>query len=732
MNNENFHPVLKVPPLAHALHRWDEETKTLTYEYNGTDILTMTIPESDDVGFRHGSDGNMQSIALTQQLYIMVEKPMWVTARFCLSREAINMRPHRAGREQGIVAQNGNILIHEVNGLYDAAWDLLIDFHGCDWEWASGRFEETDCCRIAYMRVRLCEKPFFINLRMYYYRNHLGYRYYEPWNRQTKKTAVAGWCSWEAYRRDIDEKKLIEIAEFMQKNLKDYGLTYIQVDDGYQKMPLPYQAEKSMKDGWMTCEEEKFPRGHAGIVEDIKKYGFIPAIWTNANITNAEFPQEHSEDVICYKGEPLKGEWIDFLYSCTEKNLKEQVTPVFEGYRDAGYKYVKIDAIRHLLFDGMHEAVRLGIMTNEEAEQRFRAYMEATKTGMSKDMYYLASWGEMHEVVGLVDACRISMDANPTWAGIRMQLFEMARWLHIHRILFLNDPDHVCVRTKPEWAKSVLSLISLAGGLYMLSDIPEAYTEEKLDIIRKTLPPLTTVTAETGPLNLEFPAYTWTKLHGFAVQSHETPVEMEDVDLKEAWDMAGIYPTMHDAHPFSSLWSFHLDSAGEQWCVVGRFATVPLAAAEIHLEQVNLDPKESWYAFDFWEEKYLGIVDGTLKCRALDLGCCQIIGLRKVQKIPQLLASTRHVSMDAVSVQEIVWREKRLMVRVKGAEGMRVKYYFAVPKEYRPVKAEAIGGSYTTIEMHENSVVCVELVFSGENAQIILEERGWTLENRRN
>lgn len=720
MNNENFHPVQQVPPLAHALHKWDEKTKTLSYEYNGTDILRVTIPESKDVGFRHGSDGNMQSIALMQQIYIMVEKPMWVTVRFCLSGETVNMQPHRAGCEQGIAAQNGNILIYGVNGLYDAAQDLLIDFHGCDWEWISGRFEETAGRRIAYMRVRLCEKPFFMNLRMYYYRNHLGYRYYEPWNRRTKKSAVAGWCSWEAYRRDINEDKLSEIAAFMQKNLKAYGLEYIQVDDGYQKMPLPYQAEKSLKEGWMTCDEKKFPKGHAGIVEEIRKHGFIPAIWTNANITNEGFPKEHPEDVIFHEGKPLKGEWIDFLYSCTEENLKKQVIPVFEGYRDAGYQYVKIDAIRHLLFDGMHEAVRLGIMTNEEAEQRFRAYMEATKEGMSEEMYYLASWGEMHEVVGLADACRISMDANPTWAGIRMQLFEMARWFHTQRILFLNDPDHVCVRTKPEWAKSVLSLISLAGGLYMLSDTPEAYTEEKLNIIRKTMPPLTTVTAETGPLNPEFPAYTWTKLHGFAVQSHETPVEMEEVEMKEAWDMAGIYPTMHNAHPFSSLWSFHLESAGEQWCVVGRFATVPLAASVICLEQIHLNPDEAWHVFDFWEEKYLGVITGTLKCRELELGCCQILGLRRVQKIPQFLASTRHVSMDAVSVRRIIWKDNRLTVKLRGAAGMQAKYYFAVPEEYSAVKAEAAGGNCISCELHEKGIVCVEFEFSGEDAQITL------------
>ena len=733
MNNEKFHSVQQVPPLAHALHKWREDKKRLSYEYNGVDIISMEIPESKEVGFRHGSDGNMQSIAQVQQIYIMVEKPMWVTVRFRLTREAICMRPHRAGSEEGIIGQNGNVLIYGVNGLYDPAWDLLIDVNGCEWHWVGEQFEEEESGRVAYMQVRLCEKPLFLNLKMHYYRNHLGYKYYEPWKKKTNKKAVAGWCSWEAFRRDIDEVKIDGIAAFMEKNLKDYGMEYIQIDDGYQKMPLPYCAEGTMKEGWMTCEESKFPRGHEWIVNDIQKHGFIPGIWTNANITNVDFPMIHPEDVIFHEGKPLMGEWIDYLYSCTPENLKKQVTPVFEGFREAGYKYVKIDAIRHLLFDGMHEAVRLGIMSNEEAEQRFRSYMEATKKGMSEDMYYLASWGEMHEVVGVADACRISMDANPTWAGVHMQLFEMARWYHTQRILFLNDPDHVCVRTKPEWAKSLLSLISLAGGLCMLSDTQDAYTEEKLAIIRKTLPPLTTCTAETGPLNTDFPAYTWTKLHGFAVQSHETPVEMENVNLKDAYDMAGIYPSMNDAHPFSTLWGFHLNHAGESWCVMGRFATVPLKAGTIGLAQIGINPEQNYHVFDFWEERYLGVMAGEVPVRELKLGECQILTFRKVQKIPQFLASTRHVSMDAVSVLQVEWKERVLRIKLKGVIGAKETYYFALPQSYLLMNAELSGGTYNLKgkgEKHSNScaqaadIIGVEILFEEEEAVLALNFKG--------
>lgn len=252
----------------------------------------------------------------------------------------------------------------------------------------------------------------------------------------------------------------------------------------------------------------------------------------------------------------------------------------------------------------------------------------------------------------------------------------------------------------------------------MLSDTTDAYTEEKLEIIQKTLPPLTTCTAETGPLDLDFPAYTWTKLHGFAVQSHDTPVEMEDVNLKDAYDMAGIYPTMDNDHPFSSLWSFHMNHAGETWCVVGRIATIPLKACKISLEHINLDPTQRYHVFDFWKETYLGIVEESINVRELGLGECQILAFRKVKEVPQFVASTRHVSMDAISVQKCMWIDGKLQMSFEGIPGTSERYYFAVPEEYMLGKIESEGGT-CTLTPKEN-IMCLEIAFQKADVNIVL------------
>lgn len=705
MNNENFHPVLTEPPITHALHHWDPETGLLCYEYNGINVLEVRVPSGTDLGFRHGSDGSMQSVQYFQQVYLSCEPACTAEITVRLHKDALNMRPERAQADQAVLGTLPGITNFGVNGMYDPEWDLLIDWHGRPWHWLEQTFRsEGQVFATVRFMAELCMSALFINLRPWYYARHLGYETFRPWVQRSNPIAVCGWCSWEAYRRNVSQDKIENVAAFFSKELRPYGLEFLQLDDGYQAMPLPVNAEMSMDEGWMTCDEIKFPAGHEAIISTIQKYDLTPAIWVNANITNPDFPKTHPESVLWNNGNPMKGEWIDFIYSCNEKTLSEQVEPIFNAFRKAGYQYIKIDAIRHLLFDGLHECVRLGLISNAEASNRFRAFMQAARKGMGQGIYFLASWGEMHEIIGIADACRISMDANPTWAGVRMQLFESARWFHTHRILFTNDPDHVCVRTSSEWAKSILSLISLSGEIYMLSDSLEAYTAEKLDILRKTIPPLNTVAGETGPLNIAYPAYTWTKLHGFAVQSHEAPVNAENVSLSEALNIAGWAADRDALHPFSTLWSFAMAHHGLFWRVMLRVATTPLRAGEIALESIALDPEKTYIAFDFWSQTYLGEISGAFYAPELELGCCQVVAFYEKSDIPMVIASSRHVSMDAVSILHHDANNHSLNLSVSGVPGTVEQYYIYLPDvtyEYHihGAKEKERNGNLLTIEL---------------------------------
>ena len=471
------------------------------------------------------------------------------------------------------------------------------------------------------------------------------------------------------------------VSQFFGETLAPYGLEYIQLDDGYERQPIPPNANGLIADAWLETNEQ-FPGGHQAIVNHIKTEGLIPGIWTNSNITNPDFAQTQPEALIKNEaGEPMLGEWIDYLLNGEPETLQKHVAPYYRGLRELGYEYFKTDAIRHSIFDGLHEAVRQGLMSNKEAAARFRAILQTAREAIGDSAYFLASWGVLSEAVGLVDACRIAMDANPTWAGVRMQLVESARWFHTQRVLFCNDPYHICARAKLEWVRSLCSLVSITGQLYMLSDPLADYDEDRLEIIRKTLPPLETVTAETGCLPLDFPAFTWTKLHGFAVP-RENPVEAEDVTVQEARYIGGDYPTIDDDHPFGSLWAIHLQQAQRQWCVMSRFGIRPLPPSHIPLQNLALNPRQEYHVFDFWAQEYLGIVSGQVTCGELELGHCQILSLLPVLERPQFVATSRHLSMGAVSLRSESWGDNTLTLALAGIVGDTKSIWVSLPEGF--------------------------------------------------
>lgn len=705
-------------PLVHAADHWDPQTRVLSYTYNNREIMRMVIPGTIEPGYRHTSDGDLQGWPFYQQLYFMLDEPAEVEVVLTFSRDAVAMRPHRALAGQAIRGQAGRPLTAGVNGLYDVTQDLLIDWNGRPWSWVGARLTpNADGDLVGRLRVTLGPKPWFVNVRPHYYRTHLGYAYHRPWARRPDTKAVSGWCSWEAYRRDVSQEDVTRAARQLGASLGPYGLEYIQLDDGYEPMPVPAVADEAMPASWLTTNE-RFPAGHAGIVQSVREHGLEPGVWTCSAIINDAFAEAHRDEMMTDpQGTLITGDWCGYLLDGNPGALEKHVLPIYEGMKAAGYSYLKIDGIRHLLYDGLQKAVAAGKLTNDEAERLFRAYVECVRKGLGDDIYLLSSWGILSQVVGLADACRISMDANPTWAGVRMQLVETARWFHAQRILFTIDPDHICARARLEWTRSVSSLVSLSGGLFMLSDPLETYEDEdRLEVLRRCLPPVATVAGETGPLDVSYPAFTWTKLHGFAVP-RENVVAAEDVTLDDALNMAGDYPTMHEDHPFGSLWSFHFDQHGRQWHVLARFATVPLKASTLAFEAAGLESESYYHVFDFWAQRYLGAATGTFACAALELGHCQILAFTPLQGRPQVVGASRHVSVGAVSILGEHWDATTLRLTLAGVPGTTESYWIHVPDGYMPGDVSADGAS-VACEMGVDGVACAKVTFNAPEATV--------------
>ncbi|MFD2114910.1 Sip1-related alpha-galactosidase [Paenibacillus yanchengensis] len=683
MNLHKRHVRNVEPPAAHAMHSYDEHNNVLTYYYNGQPLICFQLPSGAKPYFKTYSNGNIQSTPFTQQVYLSLDQSAPVKVTFQVSAEAVNMRPHRAAQQEAIIGQIGQPLLYGVNGMYDVLQDLLLEWHGASWTWQQQQMEQdAEGNWTCTMMVAAGLQPFYINLRMQYYRKHLGFEQHQPWKWRPKLQPRTGWSTWEAFAQRVDGEAVAEAATFMNKQFKPYGMELIQIDDGFQIEPIPPTADGIIADSWLQTNE-KFTNQHEGLLDSIKQHGFEAGIWTSAMVTNESFAKKHAnlfeKDL---SGEPLYGQWIYYTLKSEIELLQDQVSPLYRGLLDKGYSYFKTDQIRHYLFDGLHEVVKQGLITNEEATKQLRVYMQNARQALGDDAYFLACWGVLSEVVGIVDACRIAGDSNAGWPAITKQVVESARWYHTHRILFLNDPDYACMRTEPAWGKMLLSLISLSGQMLIISDNPALYDKETIHTIQRCMPAISTRTAETGPLDMTVPLDL--SLPSFRYERQE--------GIAAAYAMLGLAPDAKEL-PQSSLWAFHYELPGRSWAVVGRFAVIPLPETNQPLSGLALDPEQHYYAFDFWQQQYKGVYSQSIKFEQLALGHCQVIALTAKRHHPQLIASSRHVSMDIVSVEREQWAEdaRELILDISGVVGTSESYFIAAPATFQLHEYNSLG-----------------------------------------
>ena len=111
----------------------------------------------------------------------------------------------------------------------------------------------------AQLEVELGPAAWFLNFSPQYYRTHLGYKYHEPWKKRPELKPISGWCSWEACRRNVSQKGMEQVAEFCARHFKPYGLEFVQLDDGFELLPMPVDPTAPIPKAWLEIDPEKFP-----------------------------------------------------------------------------------------------------------------------------------------------------------------------------------------------------------------------------------------------------------------------------------------------------------------------------------------------------------------------------------------------------------------------------------------------------------------------------------------
>jgi hypothetical protein len=202
---------------------------------------------------------------------------------------------------------------------------------------------------------------------------------------------------------------------------------------------------------------------------------------------------------------------------------------------------------------------------------------------------------------------RVGPDNKAEWKSLLRGPTFGTRHYFLHGRVWWNDPDPVYVRDNIplKHAQLICSWVALSGQLNLSSEWIPGLSAERLDVLKRTMP---------------------------SHQAAARPVDLFDHDLPRLWtvnapgrDVVGLY----------------------NWESEERRFDVPL-------EQLGLNARTEYIAFDYWGDKFIPSVQGRLQL-TLPAESSVVLAVRPQANHPQLISTSRHVTQGIVDVTGEKW-----------------------------------------------------------------------------
>ncbi len=457
-----------------------------------------------------------------------------------------------------------------------------------------------------------------LRFRPRFYQRHRGLLAFEPWTYRVWPRPIVGWCSWFAFFDKVTEQDIKRTADILGDVLAPYGYEYLQIDDGYQQAT-------GLPELWLT-PNEKFPSGLPALASYIKSRGLKPGIWTNATFSQTDYANAHKEwFVIDPQGQPARGNWIDHPVDSTAPGaLDALVRPIYRGLRGMGWEYFKLDALRHLRYEGYNSYREHFTQREIDPGEALRRYVSAVREEIGRDQFLLACWGIRPELIGLVDGCRLGTDGF-SYAGL-------AQYNSFNNVVWRNDPDHIELSDREAWRSTLVT--SLTGSLFLLTDKPERYQTPFVEPAKRAAPVLVTM-----------------------------PGQLYDVDPSRSSALARVDSEVsgRDPKPFDAgltpavdLFLLEINRPFDSWVVLGRTGA---QVDRIAFSDLGLDPARRYLVFEFWEKRFVGGFSEAFAPGPIPAINAQAFVIREQLDRPQLVATSRHVTGGGVDVLDLSWHD---------------------------------------------------------------------------
>ena len=304
----------------------------------------------------------------------------------------------------------------------------------------------------------------------------------------TPKTTAKhfGYTSWYNHYQNINETLMDEVLDKLDKRFDLF-----QIDDGFE----PFVGD------WIETDPKKFPNGLSPIVEKIHKKGMLAGIWLapfaaeKKSKLYREHPEYLAKDAL---GKPIAagGNWSGFSpLDLNRPEAVDYVRWVLRRYVELGFDFFKLDFLYAVNLAPLHGKTRAETaefaysLVREELDGKLILGCGATlSNGYEKFDYMRIGPDVSLKFDDVVYMRRFHPERISTKVTLCNTIFRSP----MNGRVFGNDPDVFLLRDEKlslsKDQKYALSTINaLFGSLFMTSDNPGDYDEEKQAMLEKLL-----------------------------------------------------------------------------------------------------------------------------------------------------------------------------------------------------------------------------------------------------
>lgn len=429
-----------------------------------------------------------------------------------------------------------------------------------------------------------------------------------------------GWDSAAAGSEPVTEESITSAADIAKAKLGEYGWNHITVGKGWQKAVGEWEPDA-----------ERFPQGMRWLTDYLHARGLTVGLWLDPFRVNVNTPlaQEHPEWLRPSNeaGKPLLAA-DERIFDITAPGAYDYIKALYRRVREEWGFDVVVEpvGVSPLLYaDGLHDRT----VTCVEA---LRMARQAVREGLGPKGAVVADGPA--SISGIfAEGVRIGGTSAPVWKkvpdrapwGAVEALANGARQFYLAPYLcapdagaaYFEEPalrerwgmaDQPALTTSQSIAW--LTGVAMLGGVVTLGNDARDLNEQHVAILSRLLP-LPGVTAK--------------------------PVDLFTSETPRVWTM----PLRGAAGDWHLVALFNWDAASEQTILVS-------------MASLGLRPGELYTLYNFWGDTYHGVVSGEFQM-SVPPGSVQLLGLRRFENRPMLLASARHFTQGAFDVTDVSW-----------------------------------------------------------------------------